>query len=301
MTPTSCVGDCSHRRASGVRTPGTEDAVELLSRVRGTGEPSESFVALLLCTCPRWDRATGRLIAAIERAGLLADDELDELAEAFLSDAVEVVYPLAWVQPEWLGIELEDPVGGRAYRVDAGHARSRAARREAAAAPLGRSPSAGRLPGSADELLAGAERRQLHARAAAVLGLLDAAAAALGTDERRQLLRVGLATGQARVRRAALELLTELDGPDAALRRAGSDSDATVRAARPRSRGRSRRPQPALKRIPRTQGRPTFPAVGTRCSRTAGFSNRHPPHRLRRSARIRPGSGRTAHRPPYAR
>ena len=140
---------------------------------------------------------------------------MDELAEAFLSDAVEVVYPLAWVQPEWLGIELEDPVGGRAYRVDAdtpGRAlrdvrpplRRWAARRALAACPA-------RL----DELLAGAERLEPHGRAAAVLGLLDASAA-LGTDERRQLLRVGLATGQARVRRAALELLTELDGPDAA-------------------------------------------------------------------------------------
>lgn len=212
-----------------------EDAVELLARVRGTGEPGESFVALLLCTCPRWDRATGRLIAAIERAGLLADDELDELAEAFLSDAVEVVYPLAWVRPEWLGVELDDPVRGRAYRVDEDTParalrgvrpplRRWAARRALAACPA-------RL----DELLARAERLEPHGRAAAVLGLLDAAAA-LAANERRQLLRVGLATGQARVRRAALELLTELDGPDAALCRARSDSDATVRVWRPRSR-----------------------------------------------------------------
>lgn len=215
-----------------------EDAVEVLARVRGTGGPGEGFATLLLCTSPRWDRATGRLIEAIERAGLLADDELDELAEAFLADAVEVVHPLAWVWPEWLGVDLDDPGGGRAYRVDEDtparalrHVRPPlrrwAARRMLAACPA-------RL----HELLARAERLEPHGRAAAVLGLLDAATV-LSADERRQLARVGLATGLARVRRAALELVSELDGPNAALSRARSDPDATVRAWRPRSSQRA--------------------------------------------------------------
>jgi hypothetical protein len=43
----------------------------------------------------------------------------------------------------------------------------------------------------------------------------------------------GLRSGIARVRRAALDRLCELDGPGAALRRAGSDADQTVRVWRP--------------------------------------------------------------------
>jgi hypothetical protein len=47
------------------------EAVELLGKVQGTGELPMSFVALMLCTCRRWDRVTSRLIAAIEDSGLL--------------------------------------------------------------------------------------------------------------------------------------------------------------------------------------------------------------------------------------
>jgi hypothetical protein len=67
------------------------------------------FVALLLCTSRRLDRATGRLIAAIESAGLLSDGELDELTDAFLADELELVYPLTWVSPRWVEVDLQDP------------------------------------------------------------------------------------------------------------------------------------------------------------------------------------------------
>jgi hypothetical protein len=39
------------------------EAVDLLANVQGTGDLPASFVALLLCTCRRWDRVTARLIA----------------------------------------------------------------------------------------------------------------------------------------------------------------------------------------------------------------------------------------------
>lgn len=47
------------------------EAVELLGKIHGTGELPAAFVALLLCSCRRWDRVTTRLIAAIEASGLL--------------------------------------------------------------------------------------------------------------------------------------------------------------------------------------------------------------------------------------
>jgi hypothetical protein len=55
------------------------------------------------------------------------------------------------------------------------------------------------------------------------------------------------------VRRAALEHLCELEGPEAALRRARPDSDATVRAWRPASSAAS----PRLLCDPLAAGRPT--------------------------------------------
>ncbi len=208
-------------------------AVELLDRVRGSGELGEGFAALLLCTCSRWDRATGRLIAAIEAADLLSGGELDELAEAFLAEEIEVVYPLAWVSPQWLEVDLDDPASNRMVIIDEdtpAHAPRRiepplrrwAARRALAAAPQ-------RL----DELLATAEPLDPQAHGALILGLLDAAAV-LDVSERRRLMRIGLATGMARVRRAALDVLCELDGPDAALQRARLDGDAKVRTWQPR-------------------------------------------------------------------
>lgn len=214
-------------------SPRHAEAVDLLARVGGTGELSAGFVALLLCTCRRWGRVTGRLIVGIETARLLSDRELDELAETFLADEVEVVYPLAWVSPQWLETRLENPASGRLYMVDE-DTPARATRR--IAPPLRRwaarrvlEVGAGRL----DELVATAERLDPHSRAAVILGLLDAAAG-LAADDRRRLVGIGLATGIARVRRAALELLCDLDGRDAALRRARSDPDATVRAWQPR-------------------------------------------------------------------
>jgi hypothetical protein len=61
------------------------EAIDLLAGVHGTGELPASFVALMVCACRRWDRATSRLIAAIEDSGLLDDADLDELADSFLS------------------------------------------------------------------------------------------------------------------------------------------------------------------------------------------------------------------------
>jgi len=62
----------------------------------------------------------------------------------------------------------------------------------------------------------------------AVHGLLDSAHV-LDEAQRRKLVARGLAGGRSGVRLAALDLLCELDGPDAARRRAGDDTNGTVR------------------------------------------------------------------------
>jgi hypothetical protein len=69
-------------------------------------------------------------------------------------------------------------------------------------------------------------------RDALLHGLLDAADG-LDAGQCRQLAGRALRSGIARVRRAALDRLCELDGPEAALRHARPDADRTVRAWRP--------------------------------------------------------------------
>ena len=83
------------------------EAVSLLRGLRGGTLPG-SLVALLLCTCRRWDRVTAKLIAAVEDCGVLSGPDLDELAESLLSDEVVAVFPLAWISGQWLELGTAD-------------------------------------------------------------------------------------------------------------------------------------------------------------------------------------------------
>ncbi len=194
------------------------EAVDLLRKTHGRGTLPGSFVALLLCTCHRWDRVTAKLIAAIEGCGLLNSAELDELAESLLSDEVIVEFPLTWVSERWVEI---DPDGGTTRAVTVGgetmtHDQRRMEpplRRWAAARALRGDPA--RLAA----LLKSADSLPPRHRDALLHGMLDAADS-LEAGDRRQLVYRALRSGIARVRRAALDWLCELDGPQAALRRA---------------------------------------------------------------------------------
>lgn len=217
----------------GWRSSSHHDAVDALSRVCRTGDLGTGFAALLICTSPRWDRVTRQLIAALEASGVLTDNELDRLADTLAADAVVFEFPAAWVSPEWLEIDITPPGSARSYRIDE-HTPMTVTRD---IAPPLRRWSARRMlaadPSRFTDLLDLARRLDPRDRGALVLGLLDANDA-LNAGDRRQLMRIGLATGMARVRCAALDLMTELDGAEAALRRARGDSDAKVRAWRPR-------------------------------------------------------------------
>ena len=202
------------------------EALELLANVHGTSELPAPFVALMVCTCRRWDRVTSRLIAAIEDSGLLDGPELDELADSFLSHEHVIAYPLAWVSPQWLAVELDHD--GRTYTVN----EDTLAHHRVSVEPPLRRWAAGRAlrsrPARLEELLRAAEQFDPRDRSAVIHGLLDAAA---GLDEprRRDLIGRGLNASGASVRRTALDRLCELDGPETAGRRALSDTNATVR------------------------------------------------------------------------
>lgn len=210
-----------------------QEAVELLASVSGTGELAPAFVALMVCTCQRWDRVTARLIAAVEQSGLLDHADLDELAESLLSHEYVIAYPLAWVSPEWLEIELDDG-HGHIHKVSEdtlAHHRPRVEpplRRWAARRVLAANPA--RL----GQLLDDANQFEPRHRDAVIHGLLDAAHG-LDEPQQRALVARSLAGGRSAVRLAALELLCELDGPDAARRRAFDDPNATVRRWTPRT------------------------------------------------------------------
>jgi hypothetical protein len=208
------------------------EAIELLAKVRGTSELPASFVALMVCTCPRWDRVTARLIAAVEDGGLVDDAELDELAESFLSHEHVISYPLAWASPQWLEVEL-DSGNGRTYTVDE---ETLAQHRPSFEPPLRRWAARRALhsnPSRLDDLLNAAREFEPRHRDALIHGLLDAADA-IDENRRRRLIRRGLQTAHASVRRTALDRLSELDGPEKARRRARADSNAAVRKWQPR-------------------------------------------------------------------
>ena len=209
------------------------EALELLRAFRETSEPTGRLVGLLLCTCPRWDRVTAKLIAQLEASGLLNDDDLDELAESFLSDELNIRCSVAWLSPDWLELDLRT---GHTERVrppkDA-----LTTTRLSVEPPLRRWAATRVLrsrPERLSDLLTLAGRLARLQGYAVVQGLLDGAGV-LGDAERRRLVSRGLGTGRASVRLAALDVLCADKGAEAARRRARSDADAKVRAWRPPS------------------------------------------------------------------
>lgn len=207
------------------------EALELLANVHGTSELPASFVALMVCTCRRWDRITAKLIATLEETAILDEAGLDELAESFLSHEQVISYPLAWASPQWLEVDIDDGTG----RIHTVSEDTLAHHRVSVEPPLRRWAAHRALrsdPEQINELLRAAELFEPRHRDALIHGLLDAADV-LDKPSRRALIDRGLNTGQASVRRAALDRLCEIDGAETALRRARTDPNATVRNWRP--------------------------------------------------------------------
>lgn len=206
------------------------EAVDLLAGVHGTGTLPDAFIVMLLCTCERWGRVTSKLIAAIEASGILTNADLDDLAESFLSVEVVIEYPFLWACPRGLDLGSSDEAADFVVNED-----TMTQTRRRPAPPLRRWAAARALrgdPGRIDDLLTLTGSLPPRHRDAALHGLLDAAGS-LEEGARRLLVRCGLRCSIGSVRRTALDQLCELDGPDAALRRARVDPNRAVRAWRP--------------------------------------------------------------------
>lgn len=207
------------------------DALDLLTRVHGTGELPFSLAVVLVCTCRRWDRVTAKLIAGIQDSKLLNNTELNELTDAFLAQDHVISYPLAWASPQWLEIDLHDRTG-RTYTVTEDTPAQHHVRPEP---PLRRWAARRALhtrPQQLAELLSTAEQLEARHRDAAIHGLLDVVGV-LDEPARRTLIDRGLRAAHGSVRIAALEHLSELDGPETARRLAVADPNAQVRKWRP--------------------------------------------------------------------
>jgi len=225
-----------------------QEAVELLEAVHGTGELGNGFLALLLCTCSRWDRVTARLIAALEESDLLTGAELDELAESFLVDELTVECSPEWLWPDPAGPEPGDEIGevlvaGGEIVIPDGDSQIVITvdddlpfvSRRRPEPPLRRWAAARVLrtdPTGLDELVGLANRLAPAHRAALLQGLLDGASG-LAEPDRRRLVRLGLGATTTSARGRALDVLCDLDGPDAALRRAREDGNEQVRKWHP--------------------------------------------------------------------
>lgn len=207
------------------------EAVQLLRSVRGTGGLDDHLLALLLCTCGRWYRVTARLIVALEESDLLAGADLDSLAESFLAHELVVECPVGWLRPDLVGQEFG--AGDVVFTVADDIPIVERRRPE----PPLRRWAAGRAlradPGRLDELLHDAGGLPPAHRDAVLQGLLDSASG-LPAPDRRRLVKRGLRAGTAAARRRALDVLCDLDGPEAARRRARRDRNEDVRRWRPR-------------------------------------------------------------------
>ncbi len=239
--PTSCASCCWVRRRGGDGAPGTARRSTCCDEPAAVVRSPARSPPCCCAPATGGNRVTAKLIAAIAESGTLTSAELDELADSLLSDEVIVEYPLAWVSERWIET---DPTDGTTRTVTAGETMTQERRR--LEPPLRRWAATRALRGDPARLaglLGHADALPPRHRDAVLHGMLDAAGQ-LDESDRRQLVHRALRSGIARVRRAALDRLCELDSPQAALRRARRDADRTVRAWRPPRRPADTQPLP---------------------------------------------------------
>ncbi len=207
------------------------EAVGLFRRHHGNGEPDAVTTALLLCTDRRWEPYTGRLVAGLADSGILDEADLDELVECFLwSDVYRVEYPAGWIGTRFLVVD-PDQAAGAAPRVVEVDPDTPVPLERRIAPPLRRWAAARALrrdPGQLANVIGRTRELDPRDASAVVAGALDAIEA-LGADDARRMIDLGLAWPRGAVRIQALELLADVD-PEAAGRRAAVDPDAKVRA-----------------------------------------------------------------------
>jgi hypothetical protein len=179
--------------------------------------------ALLLCTDPRWSGRTAHLVRDLLASDLIPKAGLDLLAETILAAETRfaIDIPVEWIEPE-----------ASSRRGDPG-SRHPAVRQ--VEPPLRRWAAAHRVRGDAarlDEVVALARTLRGPSAAAIAAGLVDAVPS-LPANAAEQVLKLALEWPAGGVRLAALAVIAERQGEQAALALTKSDPDARVRRWRP--------------------------------------------------------------------
>lgn len=220
------------------------DAVAAFCRVHAAGEPGAAQTALLLLTAWRWRRCTAPLLSLLVASGLLADADLDELAEIGLFDeqaafavpaevfsGVEIALPAAAVASVAAADATDDPRPAD----DPPHA----VMVRPMQPPL-RRWSAGHLlrhdPGRIADVREQACRLDVSSAAAAMRGVLDALDV-LPPETAGAVLHDACRWPHKSVRLPALQQMAERGEPAEAARLARADRDASIRAAAPTMTG----------------------------------------------------------------
>lgn len=201
--------------------PNPTDAVAAWRRLH-RGRPDGAVqTAGLLCTDRRWRRVTAPLVAAVEQSGLLADVELDELANGFLwLDRYRWPVPEAWIRDRTVTIDGPVLLPGTPLHLE--RPIPPPLRRWAAARVARRHPS------RSHDILNRAGELDARAGDAVLTGLLDAADR-YPDDVRDALIDLGRSWPGPSARLRALQLLAARDGAQAAARRAAGDPNGRIR------------------------------------------------------------------------
>jgi len=202
--------------------PNPTDAVAALRRLH-RGRPDGAVrTAGLLCTDHRWRRVTAPLIAAVEQSGLLADAELDELADGFLwSDQYRWPVPEVWIRDRT--VTLDGPALPPGIPLHLERLIAPPLRRWAAARVAGRHLS------RSHDILNRVGGLDARAGDAVLTRLLDVADR-YSDDVRDVLIDLGCSWPGASARLRALQLLAARDGAQAAARCAAGDPNGRIRA-----------------------------------------------------------------------
>ena len=214
----------------------TRDAVGAMCRLHGEGEPGAATTALVLLTSWRFRRSSDGLLRRILEAGVLDDDDLDELAEVGLfEDQASFVLPAAVFSGPTIVLPHRDESASNPVEPETRDLRDVLAVRTTRPMrpPLRRWAAAHvlqRYPHRLDEIRQRTERLAARDAAAAMTGVLDGIAV-LTSSQSAEVVRAALDWPHRSVRLRALRLLAAGGHHDEAVARAQDDPDASIRAA----------------------------------------------------------------------
>ena len=206
--------------------------IALLTKHHATEPETSVATATLLLTDRRWRGGVGQLVRGIADSGLLAPEELDGMALAFLAADRYVYWPVpdAWFTAESVPLVVSGDVGEDAEEVAVSENPGVTARD--VAAPLRRWAAArlvAREPAAWPRVLARAQDLDARHGAAVVAGMFESIEL-MPAAAQAWLVTKGTTWPHQSVRRAALEVVAAREGADVTFQLAHADPNAKIRA-----------------------------------------------------------------------